>query len=347
MLVRAEIVGNIHIHTRLSDGTGDSEDVSIAASRAGLDFILIADHNLLTRDREGRYGDVLVLVGQEVHHGEWNHLLIFGAPSDLSHLGGDPQTLVDAARAQGALTFIAHPCERPASAPYMAPIPWVDWWVEGYTGLEIWNYMSEVKGRLSSKVMAFLTAYLPDLVLSGPFPETLRRWDRLCSERAVPAIGSSDAHAEWYSLGPLRRQVFSYEHLLRRVNTHVLLERPLAADVAQAAQAIYRGLAAGHCFVANVRLGAARGFSFHAERAGAKVALMGDTVNWSRDLLLRAVLPGRGRLRLLRDGEPLLETDLGRLCYHPTRSGVYRVEALRRFARRWRGWIYSNPIYLR
>jgi hypothetical protein len=175
----------------------------------------------------------------------------------------------------------------------------------------------------------------------------LRRWDRLGRERRVPAIGSSDAHADWYQLGPIRRQVFSYAHVFHRVTNHLLLPEPLPTGADLAAVAIYEALAEGRSFIANDFYAPAHGFRFAAQLPDGASAPMGAEVAWNPDVLLQSSLPSRGLLRLVRDGQPLLETDTGRLAYRPTCPGVYRVEALRRYAGRWRGWIYSNAIYLR
>ena len=66
-----EIVVNLHMHTRYSDGTGSHADIASAALRAGLDAVIVTDHNVLVQGIEGyvRQGRrrVLVLVGEEVH----------------------------------------------------------------------------------------------------------------------------------------------------------------------------------------------------------------------------------------------------------------------------------------
>jgi hypothetical protein len=40
-------------------------------------------------------------------------------------------------------------------------LSWRDWQVSGYTGLELWNYMSEFKNHLPNKVAAILFCYFP------------------------------------------------------------------------------------------------------------------------------------------------------------------------------------------
>ena len=61
--------GAVHIHTRYSDGSGGMGEIIEAAQRAGLDFIVISDHNKLDAKYDGWEGwhdGVLVIAGAEV-----------------------------------------------------------------------------------------------------------------------------------------------------------------------------------------------------------------------------------------------------------------------------------------
>ncbi|NJC97310.1 MAG: PHP domain-containing protein, partial [Anaerolineae bacterium] len=98
-----EIIINLHMHTRYSDGTGTHKDIADAAMKSGLDAVIVTDHNVLVEGMEGYYRlgttRVLLLIGQEVHDQDRvpqkNHLLIFNANRDLSALADDPQTLIN------------------------------------------------------------------------------------------------------------------------------------------------------------------------------------------------------------------------------------------------------------
>lgn len=342
-----EYVGNVHVHTMNSDGSGTAGEIAEAAARAGLDFVAIADHNTLSSQLQGRYGQVYLLAGQEITPPSQDHLLVFGADRCLAEAGLDMQAIIDAARSAGAATFLAHPYEHAAAYPPEPPFPWRSWHVEGYTGLELWNYMSEFKGQLRSKARALLGAYAPSLAIDGPFWETVARWDELLRQREVPIVGSSDAHGQWYSLGPLRRQVFSYEHLFRCVNTHVLLDEPLPSDPSAAAVTIFAALSRGHAFVAYDAPASSRGFRLTLSSQGKVVASMGDSLAWSRGLVLTAQSPAGGYMRLLRDGNTIVSTRLAALAYALQQPGVYRVEVTRHFRGRRRAWIFSNPVYVR
>jgi uncharacterized protein (DUF427 family) len=74
---------------------------------------------------------------------------------------------------------------------------------------------------------------------------------------------------------------------------------------------------------------------------------MGDTVILGDKVALRVVTPLRATIRLLCDGRVVARAS-GRLLSFETRTpGVYRVEVHRRHRLRERGWLFSNPIYVR
>ncbi|GAB4525764.1 MAG: CehA/McbA family metallohydrolase [Anaerolineae bacterium] len=344
-----EYAGNIHMHTVNSDGMGTHAELVQAAQAANLDFLWVTDHNRLDRSYEGWYGSVLMLIGEEIHDTkrgrDGNHLLCLGSIRDLSALSKDPQAVIDTANAEGALTFLAHPFER-ASRFMPRTYPWEDWSVSGYTGIELWNYMSEFRPYAVNKLVGLAIAYRPEWFTTGPYPETLAHWDRLCQERPIVAIGGSDVHATRYRFAGRTLVVHSYETCFRAVNTHVLLKEPLPRDVDRARALILEALRQGHCWVGYDRLASTAGFRFHAV-AGDRVAIMGDTLPCEGRILIEARTPHASEIRLLRNGRVIARERGDWLRFTGYRPGVYRVEAYRRGWGRRRGWIFSNPIYLR
>lgn len=343
--------GNLHMHTPLSDGTKTYEELAHIAEGAGLDFIVVTDHNVYEPGHDGWVGNILVLVGQEVHDPERelqsSHTLCFNIHEDVAEHGADPQAVIDAVAAQGGFTFLAHPFERDVADFLPEPnISWRDWEVEGYAGIELWNYMSEFKSVLKNKAHAVLYAYMPRLAISGPYPETLQKWDELLKIRQVSAFGGSDAHGTVYHLGPLSRPVQPYDYLFRCINTHLLSEEPLTGDLEHDKALVYETLRAGRGFLGYELPGAVAGFTFWAGSRDGEVT-MGESLILQNSLELRVTVPARARLRLLRDGQVVTETRGEHLALMSHQPGVYRVEAYCRYAGRQRGWIFSNPIYVR
>lgn len=344
-----EYAGHIHFHTTYSDGSGDFETIARAAEEAGLDFVITTDHNALAPEADGRRSTVLVLVGEEVNDKtrkpEVNHLLVAGIQQEVAGYAKNPQTLISAVAAQGGLSFLAHPIEH-NSRYFPDRFPWVDWQVQGYDGIELWNFMSECKAHVNRKALGLLLSFRPQLFVRGPWPEVVALWDRLTAQRPVVAIGGSDNHAGSYRLGLLTRHVFPYAFGFRTVNTHILTPQPFTGELPHDRRLIYEALRAGHCWVGYDLLGSTAGFRFQGRRNG-QTAIMGDTLPPGPSPELAAFAPRRARLRLLRDGQPVAQTWGRRLCYTATAPGVYRVEAHRWAWGRWRGWIFSNSIYVR
>jgi hypothetical protein len=341
-----ERVGNIHIHTTLSDGTADHAQLAQIAREAGLDFLILTDHNAYAGDRQGWYEGVLVLVGEEVHNPaqpQANHFLALNIAEDMAPYGEAPQALVTAVRERGGLGFIAHPYEHSGPFAHEPEINWLNWEVQGYHGLEVWNYMSEFKSYLRDLPTSVLLAYWPKLAIRGPYAETLARWDALLAQGPVYALGGTDAHATTYRLGPLVRQVFSYAHLFRTVNTHLLLAEPWRNDAAHDAQLVYEALGHGRAFIAYDGLAPGKGFSFWAESRQGQHAL-GEAFIAQGAVRFRVQAPARARLRLLHNGFCVAEKVGTALEYVSRAPGAYRVEAYRPYLLRQRTWILSNPI---
>jgi len=347
-----EVVANLHMHTPYSDGEKYHRDIARAAAKAKIDVVITTDHNVWVRGIDGYYDDVLVLTGEEVHNPQRlpqvNHCLIYTAGDEMAPFATNPQTLVSETVKRGGLAFFAHPFEHasPLSQDFAA-IPWVDWDVRDVSGIEVWNYMTEFKSRLWSWPAAALYAFVPSFVIFGPFAETLRKWDALLAQgKRVVIIGNSDAHGTPFNLGPIRREVFPYEYLFRCVNTHLLLDQPLIRQAGRDKALVYDALRAGRCFVGYDLAGSTRGFQFTA-RSGADVASMGGELSRRGATRFEIRCPSPGLIRLIRNGQTVT-TAYGKSLIHMTAEpGIYRVEVKRLFRLWLRGWIYSNPIYLK
>jgi len=350
-----EITVNLHMHTRYSDGSGLHADLAQAALETGVDVLLVTDHNLLARRFEGytRRGKqrVLMLIGEELHdqarQPQKNHLLAFNLRREMASLAHDPQLLIDSIRREGGLSFLAHPTDPACPPVHEAAIDWVDWQVTGYTGLELWNGLSEFKAVSPSKLWAYFHAFFPQFIARGPDPALLERWDALLSQgKRLAAIGGSDAHALPVKAGPLRKHIFPYAWHFRAINTHLLLSQPLSGDLEQDRTLVYEALGQGRAFIGYDLPVSARGFRFSAHGQSGE-AQMGEEISATGGITLQALLPQSAYGVLRKDGKPL-RSWRGReaFIHHTSEAGVYRVEAFVDYLGRRRHWILSNPIYV-
>ncbi len=350
-----ELVVALHMHTCYSDGSGLHKDLAEAGLDASVDALLVTDHNVLVQGLDGYYQRgkqrLLLLVGEEVHDrtlpGGGNHLLIFGHKQEFSRYANDPQKLIDQANSANALTFIAHPIEDSLMAFNEGEFGWRDWSVKGFTGIELWNQMSEFKTRSQTLPKAALHALFPQFMNQGPLDKTLQLWDQLLltSKKPVVAVAGVDAHDHTYHYGPINVKVYPYAFQFRSLRTHILTPSKLTSEISTDRNMILEALRQGHAFCAFDLPHPTRGFRFTCNTNDGTF-LMGDRVQADAGLTFQARLPIRTHVRLLKDGVVIKEHHDREVLTHLTKEpGVYRVEVYIDYRNRHRGWIFSNPIY--
>jgi hypothetical protein len=331
----------VHLHSTYSDGTGTVKQIARAGRRAGADVVLLTDHDTLAAKRngeEGWYGDVLLLVGEEVSPRRRNHYLAFGIDEEIDHSELDAAGICRAVRAAGGFGFAAHPFSEGSkrfkrAGPGM-PFDALD--CEALDGIELWSFVNDTGESITSvpQMLRFLLA--PGRALDGPPERNMRAWDELCRTRPVVAIGGIDAHQFGKRIGPfVPLRIMAYHRSFRHIRTHVLCEGP--PDREQ----VFGALREGRCYIAVDSIAPARGFRFEADDlpmgAEAPAGRRRLTVTTAAD----------AKLRLLRDGSEIAGGVGRTLEAEVEEPGVYRAEALRRSHGRQRTWIVSNPIYLR
>jgi hypothetical protein len=350
-----EIVLNLHMHTRYSDGHGSHQDIVNAAMDSGLDAVIVTDHNVWVDGPQGYYQDgnkrLLMLIGEEIHDQardpQKNHLLVFGAQRELAPLAPDLPRLLTAIRQAGAIAFIAHPVDPAAPAFNEPDISWVDWDFQDISGIELWNAMSEFKSKLKSKLHAVFYAFNPKRIAQGPFTKTLQIWDQLLSSgKKIAVLGGSDAHALPGKLGPIHRTLFPYRFHFQAINTHLFIPQPLSGEAVNDQDMILQALARGRGFVGYDLPADTRGFRFTASGTQ-KTAWMGDEISAQNGVTFQIRLPFRTECRLIRNGEVIKTWTKRETCAHiTTEPGAYRVEVYVHYLGRQRGWIFTNPIYV-
>jgi hypothetical protein len=350
-----EIAINLHMHTYYSDGHASHAEIAAAAMRAGLEAVIVTDHNVWVNGPERYYQQdaqkVLLLVGEEIHDQarspQKSHMLVIGANRELAAQAVDVQRLIDSVSQNHGLSFLGHIVDPAAPAVKQDDLSWGDWQVHGYTGIELWNGFSEFKSLLKSRMHAIYYGFNFPRVAHGPFPAALKKWDELLATgQRVVAIGGSDAHGLPIKLGPIRRTIFPFEQHFRAVNTHLLLSAPLSGVIADDKRLIMEALSRGRAFIGYDLPASTRGFRFTA-RGKERTAWMGDEISTQNGVTLQIRLPIPVECRLLKDGKALKTWQKRDTIVHiTTEPGVYRVEAYVDYLGKKRGWIFSNPIYL-
>lgn len=337
----------VHCHSTYSDGTGTVPQIAAAAAAAGVDVVLLTDHDSLEARRRGEerwHGETLVCVGEEVSPRGGNHYLAFGIDEEVNGRGLSARQVVKAVGAAGGFGFLAHPFSQGSERfPKLGkPMPWHDLEAPGFAGIEVWSLLTDTAERLASvrEVARLIARPLP--FLAEPPRRNLEAWDRLCAVRPVVGIAGVDAHQLGLRVGgrvPLR--LYSYRRSFSFLRTHVLLDEPTTGNGAGDRDAVYAALRSGRCYMAVDALAPARGFRYTATGA-----FMGGEVAAGAELSVS--VPRPATISILRDGATVATRSGTELRHHAAEPGVWRVEVtLPDASGRERAWILSNPIYVR
>jgi hypothetical protein len=313
-----EIRGAWHVHTTASDGREPLEEVVRAARDAGLQFVVITDHNLRTPAAPEYRDGVLVVPGTEVSS-PLGHVAALGLPRALTEEERrDPFGSIAALGGRAVLAHPLHP-RRPFRGDWADPRVAA---VEPVSNDSLWgNVVARRRVRAFAAALLALPWDSPQAVLAlyDRPDEELRRYDALVGGGATVALlCSADAHG-WPS----------YLAAFEAFSMHLPLTP--SGDAARDADAVAAALLDGRgtCVFDGV-----------APAWGARLVRDGGA------LRLRAP-EGRAEWRVFRDGERVREGPVdvppGGLAVCEERcGGAWRVE----FDRGGRPWIFTNPVHI-
>ncbi len=351
-----EVVGILHVHTRVShDGGGTLEGAIQAARDADLDFITITEHNIAFDPSRLDHlaHDVMVLPGEEVSTPN-GHFIVLGVKPGWRDASPHPteELLQQAGRSNG-IRIIAHPFN---GAPR-----WNYWNTGAFDGMEIWN--DDAQWRRSAGqllVTALMYPVNPELALtrlaSRPDPN-LAAWDELLRTRHVVGTCGSDAHEAIMVDHELLWHFPKYTNVFRISRQHVLLASVTepTEPAPRTPEAILDALRKGHTFCAVDSLASASGFQ-ETLTSGAATAGIGDSVPFDPKSLpkLRIMLPptpSRPLIKVFKDGREWQSSSDQIFEKEIAEPGVYRVEVWLRQPgltgwNQWTPWIIANPIYV-
>jgi hypothetical protein len=331
----------VHVHSTYSDGSGTVPQIARAAKRAGIDVVLLTDHDTLAAKRRGEerwYDDVLVLVGEEVSPTDRDHFLAFGIDEEINRRLSGPE-ICKAVSAAGGFGFAAHPFSRGSERFKRPGIAFRE--LDCLEGVELWSFLNDTGERVRGFRDLARMILAPERAIGGAPEGNLREWDRLCQARRVVAVGGLDAHQFGIRIaGRVPLRLMSYQRSFKQLHTHVLVEREPTRDLEHDRALVYDALREGRCYIANDQLADARGFRFWAD---APELAMGGEAAFAPGLTVRAATPQPAEIRLVRDGAEIAKSHASELHHSIELPGVYRVEA----NLHGKAWIVSNPVYFR
>jgi hypothetical protein len=331
---RGELRGAWHVHTTHSDGLGTLAEVVAAARDAGLQFVVVTDHNVLTPEEQGWHDGVLVVEGTEASTA-FGHVAAVGVPRALTpeERDGDP---LRAIAALGGQAIVAH--------PFHPRRPFTGWGRGAWRGLEIvsndtaWGELMHDravgKAALAAAVLPFDGARAVLALQDDPADELSRFDAELTAARARGEKGparvllcSADAHG--YP---------SYGAAFRAFSMHLPLvpSGDGAADARAVAAALVDGSAAcvfdGVAPAAGVRLEPASGGT------GLELRIDAPDLRPARFSLVRDGTRVAERTAPVPGGRAVVAFPCGGAGRCP--PGDYRVEG----TFDGRAWIFTNPL---
>lgn len=347
-----DYAGVIHFHSAYSfDGRTPVAEIIRAANKSGVDFLLLTDHSTLQARKDGFEGwqdGTLLIVGEEIAP-RFNHYLAFQLEESVTNAGDlpdmPPQSYIDRVRNQGGMGFIAHPDHEGTSLFHVKHYPWTDWSVSGYTGLGIWDFMTDWQNSLSGYLRAILSYAFPAFFLRGPSSNTLARWDVLTQERRLVGIGELDNHDTLKRILGFNLSMFPYTRVFRLIRTHILTDGPLSGNSSADIATLFDALRNGRVYVALDYYRSSAGFTVFLTEEG-RCATMGDEFVLHNSAELKISVPYRARIRIIRNGNLYHQATGKEFSVKISEPGVYRIEAYLKVFSGVHPWIFSNPIYI-
>ena len=319
-------LGAIHIHTKLSDGTGDINSISKAAKKAGLHWIVITDHNNFDIE-EGFYNGVCVIKGEEISPCTSNHYIALGI-KNLINPSDDTQKFVDEVRAQGGFGFAAHPDESENRKNKAHPIKWTDKSVIP-DGIEIWNWFSDWADDYdeSSIFKIAYSYFFRHKLIQGPQKETLKWWDELNknSEHIIPAIAGVDAHALKISKYIIPIKIFPYKDCFKTLTNIIPLKNKPPEDFEEQKNLILSSIKNGNNIMIN----------HHIKK---DIPLI-----YIEDKSIIVKLSTKAQIKIIQNGTPIHSEINDNLKFPIQEKTKYRIEIYLKN----QPWIFSNPIILK
>jgi hypothetical protein len=365
---RPFLQGIIHVHSNYSDGGGTPDQIAHAAQRAGMDFVILTDHNTSRARQDGyarKMGNLDFFVEMEAQTAG-GHALVFFTHTDAAKLsdekivelswqhfmGGAPQH-------PGIFDVVAHPSN--------IKNPWVnlDRFPEGE---ELINFDSVWRREVDESVLGFgLTAllypfnnYLAALRFDQIYRKDFTSWDamNMVSPGHFGILGH-DTHSKLKINESTAFPWPDYEQSFRIGSNIIFYDPPLAEDYEARKAQIYRSIRQGRNALVLQFIHPFAGNDWHLT-CGDKNYFSGDTVTRSDHCGFSATVPSSFPFpkvfRLWRDGEIAYEvtTTENTLHFPVTKEGGYRLEVwakahtrMRLFLRQEVPYLFYNPIYVK
>jgi hypothetical protein len=360
--------GISNVQTSLSRGSSDPVDVIADARKAGLDFLILTDHNSPDKDEllNAYDGNMLVLNESEYSYLD-TRLLHIAGPKDSAP---KENSITDSADTRMYFTDILSKNESTdrdnlvvMAHPFNNGPTWTDPFPMGIDGLEILNPKSiSQKAWQNNKINVlwsfFLYPFNPNLAFLRLFQEPqdeIALWEKLLQKKQMYGFSGADASARAIPFASYLMKFPSYEKSFEIASNHVLIEAELNGNYQSDRQKILRALKKGQFYIALDLLGDPKGFISYVNDKE-KIHSIGSSFNFLKGQHLIVKLPTEPtdfyEIVVFKNGEREATSNSPELNYEIKTPGVYRVTVRVSAylplpdAKKWITWIYTNPFFV-
>lgn len=355
--------GVLNVHTDISLGSSQPQQVIAAARSAGLDFIMLTDLNTFEdyTTLEGYHGNTLVFVGSKISYLD-SRLIYYSLKRESLGSGlGEAQVRMADLLSQkigankDSLLVLAH--------PFKAGFSWNGELPSGLDGFEVLNIkgLSNRAWEISkfSTVWSLLTYpfnnRLALLRLFSEPTEELNLFDRMSQERNIVGFAGTEASARAVPLANYLIKFPSYQRSFELFSNHVLLRSELTGNGSNDRQKIFSALKSGQFYMAFDLIGDPKGFNAFMEDKN-KIYPMGSQLKLTKNLTLKVRIPVEPleffEVVIYRNGARYETFNTSEVDLTLTEPGAYRVQVRVSpylplpDAKKWITWIYTNSFFV-
>ncbi len=374
----------LHVHSAFShDSRGTIDEILAAAKKVGVRAILFTEHPASHYDYigDGHHGlkdGVLLIPGAETEG-----FLAYPRRSIQKQEPATkgPQEFADRVRETDGMIFLCHLEERMSWE--INGLTGTEIYNTHADFKDEPKFLAALRNPLTMFGLAVAVKQYPQEMFAAlqDYPaDYLKRFDQLCAKTPHTGVSANDAHhnqayrARVTDEGkvqledaldkklavldpekiPLLKPLIAskkpgdlifeldldpYERSFHHVSTHLLVHELTE-------EAVWEALKAGRAFVAFDWMADPSGFVFQAQQDD-KTWPCGSQIPLAPKLRLRAEAPLAGAIKLVRDGQVVLEQSGDSIDVPVDQPGIYRLEVWLSLAGEERPWILSNPVYVR
>jgi hypothetical protein len=363
------IKGVYHMHSIFSDGKGTIGEITQAAASLNLDFVILTDHgrpNIQSSTCTTWLNNVLLIGGSEFSL-NCGHLAAMGFKVPDYIFPPEPQEAINEVINDNGVCFVSH--------PFDDKVPWTDWDIYGYTGLEVLSSYSEARRAGILKILIFPLKYLINskyaLLNTMGYPsDNIKKWDSLNQSGQYYGIYALDAHAKLPISKKIQLNFPTYKSMFEIMTVYIKLNQKFNQKLLQGVQgdkwsplpgafleqsppgAVISSLRKGNFFNVIEGIASANGFEafFIEKNSGKHIEMGGSSKEKQGKLVILLPFDFETEIIILKNGtksQQKTNKQNRQLEFDVNESGVYRIEAYvpgNTFDEL--PWIMTNPFFV-